>query len=87
MSLVKEDIEYYSCVFYISSINFAIKPISYVLLNGTVEECRLLTHYTDLQIQEKTALNFKLSKSQKKLDVGEFDFFVVIMGISYQTSS
>lgn len=60
--LVKEDIEYYSCIFNISGINFAIESISYVLFNGTIEECRLLTHYTDLQIRKQIALVVKITK-------------------------
>lgn len=69
-----EDRKYYSSVFYINIVHFAIKSISYVLLYGTVEECRLLTHYTDLQIHEHTALNLSSQNHKRNLDFGEYRF-------------
>jgi hypothetical protein len=65
VTFVKEGIKYYSGIFNISVVNFAIKSISYVLLYGTVEECRLLTHYTDLQIWEQTALVIEITRKKK----------------------
>jgi hypothetical protein len=68
ISFLKEGIKYYSCIFKISVVNFAIKSIGYVLLYGTVEECGLLTHYTDLQIWEQTTLLIEITRENNLED-------------------
>jgi hypothetical protein len=65
VTFVKEGIKYYSGIFNISVVNFAIKSIGYVLLYGTVEECGLLTHYTDLQIWEQNHFTYRNHTGKK----------------------